>query len=451
MRRLSRTIAALISILLVSVPVWAQIASTQTVRLARAFPPHTKRIVEILLSPDGSRIAARSADRTLRITDSKTGEAQVTITGLGRSESLHQWSPSGQSLVTTDHSTKVVQLWDVKTGKRIGAYGPHRNDFKELHWKEDGRTPSNMLTDGDDKEGIELWDLESNKMIAKLRQWELKPHETTSFCESFFSTKEWVTAWSYGAFADKGRRVVTSNDPYPSQLWDTATGKLIAKLYLPDEIPKPSRFDPLPQISPDTRLIAARSPAGIRLWDAATGQLIHTLAESAQYAFSPDGKTIITTWRGKPRSSSDELTGELKFWDVASGQLQFKIERAFKSAWRLSLAPDHRRLLVFGFRRNKMRLIDLDQRKPLAELPVNGAYDSLFGDDGCEPVVFSPEGKILLTQSKGDIKLWDAGTGKLIVDLNEARMPVVFSPDGQFLITASKDRKSVMLWEIIDQ
>lgn len=298
MRRFIPAPTALVLILLAFVSAWAQIASTQTVRVARAFPPHTTRIVEILLSPDGSRIAARSADKTLRITDSKTGEAQVTITGLGQSESLRQWSPGGQSLVTTDYTTKVVQLWD-----------------------------------------------------------------------------------------------------------------------------------------------------------ATTGQLIHTLDESAECAFSHDGKTIITTWHGKPRNFFDELTGELKFWDVASGQLQFKIERVFKSAWSLNLAPDHRRLLVFGVgSRNKMRLIDLNQRKLLAELPVSGCvYDELFGSGGCEPVVFSPGGKILMTQSKGDIKLWDARTGKLIVDINEARTPVAFSPDGRFLTTASKDRKSVLLWEVNDQ
>ncbi|MCI0525630.1 MAG: hypothetical protein L0Y75_10245 [Acidobacteria bacterium] len=93
MQRLIQAPAASTLILLTVVSVWAQVDSTYTVRLARAFPHHTKRIVEILISPDGSRTAARSVDRILRVADSKTGVTQVTITGLGRYESLRQWSP----------------------------------------------------------------------------------------------------------------------------------------------------------------------------------------------------------------------------------------------------------------------------------------------------------------------------------------------------------------------
>lgn len=207
----------------------------------------------------------------------------------------------------------------------------------------------------------------------------------------------------------------------------------------------------LPQLSPDTRFVSLNSRAGAQLWDTSTGELRHTFKDAVYGSFTPDGKTFATAWRGKPDVKFDELHAELMLWDVATGQLKASAENLYKSSMNFYWSPDVKTLLIVEFSRSKMRLIDLQRLELKSELPVAGCIPDAYFRLGCEQPAFSPSGRILMTQRNGDVKLWNVNTGQLIADLNEARNPAVFSPDGRFLVSASKDRKSVILWEIIDK
>ncbi len=76
--------------------------------------------------------------------------------------------------------------------------------------------------------------------------------------------------------------------------------------------------------------------------------------------------------------------------------------------------------------------------------------------DRVNAVVFSPDGKLIATGSgdpsrTGEIKLWDAATGKLVREFAKPHKDVVlcldFSPDGKWLASGSADR-SVRVWEV---
>jgi WD40 repeat protein len=141
------------------------------------------------------------------------------------------------------------------------------------------------------------------------------------------------------------------------------------------------------------------------LWDVESGQERaflqgHTLYVSP-VVFSPDGKTLASgssyqRWYD-PRES---YRGEIKLWDVHSGQ-----ERA-----------------------------------------------SLKGHTGpIYSVVFSPDGKTLATGSRDKtIKLWDAQSGQERATLKGHThdvWSVVFSPDGKTLASGSQD-KTIKLWDV---
>jgi WD40 repeat protein len=55
----------------------------------------------------------------------------------------------------------------------------------------------------------------------------------------------------------------------------------------------------------------------------------------------------------------------------------------------------------------------------------------------------------MVTQAKNNIRLWDSEEGQLIDYLTEAKKPALFGPDGKWLTTGSRQKKTMLLWEVI--
>ena len=51
--------------------------------------------------------------------------------------------------------------------------------------------------------------------------------------------------------------------------------------------------------------------------------------------------------------------------------------------------------------------------------------------------------------SHSSIKMWDASTGTLAWTTTDARNPARFSNDGKLLVTVGKDKKTVLLWNVV--
>ena len=80
--------------------------------VTRTFRGHTRRVECVVWSPDDSKLATGSQDKTTRIWDSATGKALSTLTGYTHPVRGVAWSPDGLSLATgsDDHS---VRIWKV--------------------------------------------------------------------------------------------------------------------------------------------------------------------------------------------------------------------------------------------------------------------------------------------------------------------------------------------------
>lgn len=111
-------------------------------------------------------------------------------------------------------------------------------------------------------------------------------------------------------------------------------------------------------------------------------------ARAALLSFSPDGRTLAVTGNDKGATA--------KLFDVETGQLK------------ITLAPP---------------------------------------DDETRSILFSPDGRLLLTTSDKSVRLWDAADGKLITTLDRSRFPAHFSPDSRRLVTGGTD-KTAYLYEI---
>src|SRR6266480_3050899 len=399
-------------------------------------------------SPDGRRVVTASYDKTARLWDVASGKQIGAPMKHEDTVWSAQFSSDGQRVVTASQD-KTARLWDAVNGKPIGETMKHEESVNSAQFSPDGQR---ILTASSDK--VALWDAASGKPIG-----EPMKHEN------------YVNA---AQFSPDGQRVVTASLA-KAALWDAASSKLIGEPMKHESLVKSAQFSPDGQ-----RVVTASLDKTARLWDAVSGRPIgepmkhENGVNSAQ--FSPDGQQVVT--------ASDDETARL--WDAASGK---PIGEPMKHGNRVNsaqLSPDGQRMVTASDDKT-VRLWDAASGKPIGE-PMKhkgGLLSAQFSPDGQRVVTasedktarlwdatsgkpigaplkhehivwsgqFSPDGQRVVTASgeegTGTAQLWNAATGKPIGapmkhedNVNSAQ----FSPDGQRVVTASDD-KTARLWD----
>ncbi len=192
--------------------------------------------------------------------------------------------------------------------------------------------------------------------------------------------------------------------------------------------------------SPDGLLVATGSAAGvgghvISVWNSATGQLVRELkghiGHITSLAFSPDGTRLV----------SGSVDGSIKIWDVAPQSRPFLLGTRGASLQAIAARKDGAFVATVHGEAGKASVLDpwnmtTGQRERSWEVAQEFA--------GC--VVFSPDGREIITAGGiidkiGEIKTWDALTGKLLSEW-QADLPcmaLAISPDGPMLVSAGSN------------
>jgi WD40 repeat protein len=285
------------------------------------------------------------------------------------------FSPDGAILAAAGQQ-KVVRLYDASSGSPLRDLSGHKDAIYSLAFSPDGKTLASASRDFT----VTFWHVATGEPVGRL--------ERIGYVDSI-------------AFSVDGRSLVTSDD---LQVWDVATGAKTRKL-------GPDCYSIA--FSPDGATLACGWGKAIKLFDFASGNELLTTAGHAvgteridgfppspqvtSVAMSPDGRTM----------ASGSFDSTVRLWDVQTGTEL----HAFKHphlVYSTAFSPDGRLLAVAA---TSIYLWDTSTRAAVRNWSGHDEYV-------IRAVAFSPDGRRLVSAgSEGQVKLWDASSGRLVAAL----------------------------------
>ncbi|PVF93520.1 WD40 repeat-like protein [Serendipita vermifera] len=379
----------------------------------QAWRGHTDKILSVAWSSNGRQIVSGSADHTIRLWDTETGQAiGEPLQGHTNQVCSVSFSSDCHQIVSGSHD-QTIRLWDVETGQVIGKpLQGHTDHVNSVSFSPDDC----QIISGSSDRTIRVWDAKTSQAIGD----PLLGH---------------TGAVLSVAFSPDGHQIASGSDDHTVQLWDIETRQAIG-----DPLQGHLKAVLSVAFSPNGHQIVSGSDDGtVRLWDAKTGQVIGSPLEGdfgpgSSVAFSPDGQQII----------SGTFDGRLWVWDAVTGQgtrrpLVAHLEQ-FDS---VALSPDGHQI-ASGSGDNTIRLWDTKTAQGIGEPPPGHTFL-------VTSVAFSPNGHQIVSSSvDGTIRLWDAETGWAQGNPLQSNtfmvLSVAFSPDGQKIVSGSFDG-TIRLWD----
>jgi WD40 repeat protein/serine/threonine protein kinase len=196
-------------------------------------------------------------------------------------------------------------------------------------------------------------------------------------------------------------------------------------------------------LSRDGSRLAAGSYTGeLRVWDLDTGEVVlqdpGPPAPVHRLALSPDGQTLALA----------RLRGDIEVWDVPGRKVRGRLMSLSPAP--VAVSPDGSRLAAPGPGGKEVVLWDLATLKEVGRLPVQEP-----GYGAVKAEAFSPDSRTLavargVDNQPNEVQLWDVPAGKLLATIPGHLRGVealAFTPDGNSLASGDQDGL-VKLWDV---
>lgn len=405
--------------------------------------------LKAVLSEDGQILAAVGNDRRLRVWDTSNGAAVTTLSTRSSEVRDLVLSPQARYLAfaTVD---RAAELHDLRTGssKELGFYG---HPVSTVAFGRDGR----LATTGPD-----VW----------TRVWAAGIDADSPLKE--FGNDRVNAGSDYVAFSPDGKSLVTASAQSNwAQLWDFASGELVAELRGHTDAITGVGFGPSGK-----HVLTSSADRTARVWDVSRRRGVVHVVEGTildEATFSPEGRQLVTPSNGMRLALSvvDTNTGRI-LRQTASADASYsaryspdgkllagetstgaKLWDADSDALLTELAGHAGQVNSVEFSHDSLRVVTAsDDRTARVWTIATEAFVELRGHtDRVNGAVFSADDEQILTVSAdGTARVWESRSGNALRTLTLSGRNVSMggiSPDGRRAVTVT-DGGPARLWNL---
>jgi WD40 repeat protein len=424
------------------------VASAADPKPSVVYTGHTDPVYAVTVSPDGSLVATGSFDKSIKLWDATSGKVVRTLAGPKGHESLVlsvAFDPTG-GMIASGGADNTARLWDVPARKPMKEF-PLGSAVRKVIVSPDGK----MIAAGGADGRIRLWPTAEAG----------KPVELTGHTDSLNDL----------AFIGNGQQLVSVAADRTMRFWNTVNGEMNALVGVgptaadgvvvyPNIVvtngadgvirlwtPPPPRAKAIAAdatrfalSSTDAKSVLIADKSGVRVLSAQTLQQTKALAEA------PTNATAVTFGSGIAAATEK---GELVVWS-SEGKLALRTTASTKPIRAVSFQSGKPVVLAAGDE-GKVRLFAVPSKMAEKPAPVKPTVEFVADPAGVIAAEYDSAGRIVTAGASGEVKVWDAATGKEVRLLGKLPgRPTAFAVrrDGQQVAVVAG--KSLKLWQCQD-
>ena len=440
--------------------------SVQTSRIRKTWLANSGSVLDIAISPDGTKIASASDDLTVKIWD-LSGKLLLTIPDFSEEVDSVVFSPDGSQILTSSGQEAVA--WDAVTGEKLVEYKGHVSYVVQAVYSPDGKF---IATASSDATAI-MWDALSGESLVVLGGHETELSDiayspdgemiaSTDYNGAMYvwstSSKSLLYMLSEGEgsvildveFSPDGKYILISDNYFQTIVLVAQTGKVISAQNVHTD------FVTNAVVSPDGAFMASASTDNTVVVSSITASAVlfgQSISADPDYIdiskvmfrftdstdintmiYTPDGKYLIT--------GNDE--GQIKIWD-ANPISDYEVSGFRPHTARIDgmeFSPDGEHYVT----------VARDGKAFIWSLTDQSSIELVGHQNVIQDVAFSSDGMQIITGGyDGHAIIWDAKTGDKLLTLSKDDQLVTgvnFSPDGKLAVGSLGDN-TVVVWDAV--
>ena len=337
----------------------------------RAFDGHRAAIRSVAFSPDGTRLVSGSADNTLKVWDTTTGDLHRTLRGHERAVRAAVFAPNNRQIVSGSFD-ETVRIWNVgefRESRMLGAetVDGHADAVLDARFSSDGK---NIVTASRDRTA-RIWNNASSEMVHELSEG----HDYLASAATFFPD---------------GKRLLTAGGDNTVRVWDVVTGTQLSAM-------TGTGRDGVVALSPNSKLAVTGKAKSAVLWDLETKTILRELqghlANVTAVCFADQGKSIATA----------DNTGIVRLWDAINGSLLWESRAHNSTVTAIRSLADGTLITASGDRTvGRWSILSGEENGPSLQHP-----------DWVSGITISSDGATAITSCEDSIvRVWDLNTNK---------------------------------------